>query len=70
MKIEIAGTTPSDLRQLISEKGKFEAKIGNETVFVGGKKDITSVSRAGQDVVIETPQKTNGGYSTDRKSVV
>jgi len=64
VKIEIAGTTPSDLRQLISEQGKFEAKIGNETVFVGGKKDITSVSRAGQDVLIETPQRVAGGYTT------
>ena len=62
VKIEIAGATPSDLRELISQQGKFEAKIGNETVFVGGKKDITSVSRAGQDVLIETPQQTDGGY--------
>jgi len=62
VKIEIAGATPSDLRELISEQGKFEAKIGNETVFVGGEKDITSVSRAGQDVIIETPQPIQGGY--------
>ena len=62
VKIEIAGATPSDLRELISEQGKFEAKIGNETVFVGGEKDITSVSRAGQDVLIETPKPTQGGY--------
>ena len=64
VKIEIAGATPSDLKELISEQGKFVAKIGNQTVFIGGKKDITSVSRAGQDVVIETPQKSNGGYAT------
>ena len=62
VKIEIAGATPSDLRELISQQGKFEAKIGNETVFVGGEKDITSVSRAGQDVLIETPQPIEGGY--------
>jgi len=62
VKIEIAGLTPSDLRELISQQGKFEAKIGNETVFIGGEKDITSVSRAGQDVLIETPQPTQGGY--------
>jgi|TARA_Y100000310_G_scaffold167546_2_gene167423 preprotein translocase subunit SecD len=62
VKIEIAGATPSDLKELISQQGKFEAKIGNETVFVGGEKDITSVSRAGQDVLIETPQRTEGGY--------
>ncbi len=43
--IEIAGATPKDLEQLISQQGKFEAKIGNQTVFVGGEKDISSVCR-------------------------
>lgn len=43
--IEIAGATPKDLENLISQQGKFEAKIGNETVFVGGEKDISSVCR-------------------------
>jgi preprotein translocase subunit SecD len=62
VKIEIAGTTPSDLRRLISEQGKFEAKIGNEVVFVGGEKDITSVSRSGQDVLIESPRPSEDGY--------
>jgi len=42
--IEIAGATPEDLEDLIAKEGKFEAKIGNETVFVGGT-DITSVCR-------------------------
>jgi len=42
--IEIAGATPEDLEDLISKEGKFEAKIGNETVFVGGK-DISDVCR-------------------------
>jgi len=45
MLIEIAGATPSELEELISKQGKFEAKIGNETVFVGGEKDISSVCR-------------------------
>jgi preprotein translocase subunit SecD len=44
--IEIAGATPDDLENLISQQGKFEAKIANETVFVGGKdKDIRDVCR-------------------------
>ncbi len=43
--VEIAGATPAELRDLIGKQGKFEAKIGNETVFVGGKHDITSVCR-------------------------
>jgi preprotein translocase subunit SecD len=44
--VEIAGATPLDLEQLISQQGKFEAKIGNETVFVGGTdKDVRDVCR-------------------------
>jgi len=43
--VEIAGATPQDLKNLISQQGKFEAKIGNETVFIGGEKDIASVCR-------------------------
>ena len=43
--IEVAGATPDDLEQLISEQGKFEAKIANQTVFEGGEKDISDVCR-------------------------
>jgi preprotein translocase subunit SecD len=45
MLIEIAGATPGDLEEMISEQGKFEAKIVNDTVFVGGERDIASVCR-------------------------
>jgi len=40
--IELAGATPKELKDLISSQGKFEGKINNETVFVGGK-DIKSI---------------------------
>ena len=43
--VEIAGATVQDLENLISQQGKFEAKIGEDLVFVGGEKDITSVCR-------------------------
>ncbi len=43
--VEIAGATPSDIKDLISKQGKFEAKIGNDTVFVGGDEDVTNVCR-------------------------
>jgi len=64
VKIEIAGASPEDLERLISEQGKFEAKIGNETVFEGGKdKGITSVTKSGQQTVIEKCQENpSGGY--------
>ncbi|PIN88432.1 hypothetical protein COU61_04920 [Candidatus Pacearchaeota archaeon CG10_big_fil_rev_8_21_14_0_10_35_13] len=45
MLVEVAGATPSDIRELIAKQGKFEAKIGNDTVFVGGSRDITNVCR-------------------------
>jgi len=63
MLIEIAGATPDDLETLISQQGKFEAKIANETVFVGGNKDVTSVCRNDATCAgIETCQQTDGGY--------
>ncbi len=61
--VDIAGITPEDLRNLISQQGKFEAKIGNETVFIGGR-DIASVARSGQDAVVElcSQQSSGEGY--------
>ena len=64
MLVEIAGATPRDLENLISQQGKFEAKIGNETVFIGGEKDISDVARGGQDsgVYGDCPQDSQGIY--------
>ena len=39
MGVEIAGSSPEDLEELIAKQGKFEAKIGNETVFIVVYKD-------------------------------
>ncbi|GIU68465.1 MAG: preprotein translocase subunit SecD [Candidatus Pacearchaeota archaeon] len=62
MLVEIAGATPQDLKDLISKQGKFEAKIGNETVFEGGKKDIASVCRGDQRCAfVERCQKSQDG---------
>jgi len=49
MLVEIAGSTPKELESLLAQQGKFEAKIGNETVFIGGDKDITYVARTGEN---------------------
>ncbi|PIN93056.1 hypothetical protein COU54_04435 [Candidatus Pacearchaeota archaeon CG10_big_fil_rev_8_21_14_0_10_31_24] len=44
--VEIAGATPDDIENLLAKQGKFEAKIGNETVFIGGENiDISDVCR-------------------------
>jgi len=65
MLIEIAGATPKDLEDTISQQGKFEAKIGNQTVFVGGKdKDIASVCRGDQTCArVEMAQQSSDGYA-------
>ena len=46
--IEIAGVTEEEVKDLLAKQGKFEAKIGNETVFFGGKKDVTYVCRSAE----------------------
>ena len=43
--VEIAGATEEDIRNLLEKEGKFEAKIANQTVFIGGK-DIVFVCRS------------------------
>ena len=45
MLVEISGASPDELEQLISEQGEFKATVGNQTVFVGGEKDISDVCR-------------------------
>ena len=61
MLVQIAGASAKDLKKLIEEQGKFEAKIGNETVFIGGNKDIASVARSGQQAGIESCQASGKG---------
>jgi len=63
--IEIAGVTEDEVRDLLGKQGKFEAKIGNETVFYGGKNDITYVCRSAQCSGIDPSKgcfQTSGGY--------
>src|SRR3989344_1518126 len=48
ISIEMAGVSEEEVRDLLSKQGKFEAQIGNETVFFGGKKDITYVCRSAE----------------------
>jgi len=68
MLIEIAGATPKDLKQLIEQQGKFEAKIGNETVFIGGERDIASVCRNDATCAGITSCESSGGITYCRFS--
>ena len=63
--VEIAGVTEEEVRELLSKQGKFEAKIGNETVFYGGKKDISYVCRTADCAGIDPRRgcgQTKAGY--------
>jgi preprotein translocase subunit SecD len=43
--VEIPGANEEEVKELLAKQGKFEARIGNETVFRGGS-DITYVCRS------------------------
>jgi len=63
--IEMAGVTEEEVKDLLAKQGKFEAKIGNETVFLGGKKDITYVCRSADCSGIDPQRgcsKSEGGW--------
>lgn len=64
--IEMAGVTESEVRDLLAKQGKFEAKIGEASVFLGGKKDITYVCRSAECSGIDPYQgcgQSSDGYS-------
>ncbi len=46
--VEIAGATAQEVSDLVKQQGKFEAKVGNTTVFRGGNNDITYVCRTAE----------------------
>ena len=62
VSVEIAGATPKDLESLISQQGKFEGKIGDETIFVGGDQDIKNVAQGGQDSGVYSCSQLQEGY--------
>lgn len=63
IKVEIAGATEEEVAVLLGQQGKFEAKIGNETAFVGGT-DITVVGAGGLDPRSPCGQTQSGQICT------
>lgn len=61
--VEIAGVNEDEVKSLLAKQGKFEATVGNETVFRGGN-DITYVCRttecAGIDPMRGCSQASSG----------
>lgn len=70
--VEVAGAAESEVKELIAKQGKFEAKIGNETVFRGGD-DITYVCMssecAGIDPMRGCGQTANQWFCNFRFSI-
>jgi len=57
--VEVAGANEEEVKDLISSQGKFEAKIGNETVFRGGD-DIRFVCRSADCAYAVDPRRPCG----------
>src|SRR3989338_1696748 len=54
--VEVAGATEEEVKDLISKQGKFEAKVGEKTVFVGGQNDVSYVCRSAKCSGIDMQQ--------------
>lgn len=59
--IEIAGATKEEVVELLEKQGKFEAKISNETVFLGGT-DIKQVCRSAECAGVRECDKYQDGW--------
>ncbi len=72
MLVEIAGATPSDIRELVGKQGKFEAKVGNNTVFVSGERDVSDVCRNNANCagVTSCYPVSTGGYACEFRFAV
>lgn len=63
MLVEVAGASSEDLAELVGKQGNFEARIGNQTVFIGGERDITHVFRdAAQSAVYQAESMGDGTF--------
>lgn len=60
--VEIAGATEEEIKNLLAKQGKFEAKIGNITVFRGGQ-DIVYVGRSANEARVETCNPSGSQYA-------
>ncbi len=65
--VEIAGVTEEEVRDLLARQGKFEATIGNKTVFIGGERDVVYVCKdsscSGIDPRSGCGQMNNGDHT-------
>jgi len=62
--VELAGVTEEEVKNLIGQQGKFEAKVGDAVVFTGGKEDIPYVCRNDGTCSGIRQCTPSGGYTT------
>jgi preprotein translocase subunit SecD len=60
--VEIAGASDQEVKDLLSKQGKFEGKIGNDTVFKGGV-DIKHVCKTADCSRIQQCNQVSQGYT-------
>ena len=60
--VEVAGANEEEVKDLIGKQGKFEAKVGNVTIFKGGQ-DIKSVCRTPDCSFPVDPRRPCGAVS-------
>lgn len=60
--VEIAGASDQEVKELIAKQGKFEGKIGNDSVFKGGA-DIKHVCRTSDCSRIQQCNQISQGYA-------
>jgi preprotein translocase subunit SecD len=58
--VEIAGASDEEVKELLAKQGKFEGKIGNDTIFKGGA-DIKHVCKTADCSRIEECNKASEG---------
>ena len=61
ISVEIAGTNEEQIKQLLTNQGEFQAKIGDQVVFNGGNKDIVNVCRSQQCSFLEPERNCQQG---------
>lgn len=57
---EIPGVNENEVKELLSQQGKFEAKVGEKPIFLGGSRDIIFVYTSGENSRITTCQQEAG----------
>jgi preprotein translocase subunit SecD len=65
MLVEVAGVSPSDLKELVAKQGKFEARIGN-----GSSDSVGVITSNASNLSVNTGNLPIGNYTNDSKGIL